>query len=280
MDRNRYNVNSPLKIICDGRPGTPRRPRGGALLLPVPGEAVRRIGGMRFTRGIRAWLSCRLAPEMPTETGRPERSVTRWIFEPYLPRSTGFGPVRSPLSGPACSPSRSRTATSPARHARPVRRGPGGGAWPIPWPSTTPKTAGGRRSGRAERRGRQLLPGATRRCHEHDRGQHLPVTVPPPATTLRPRRRLRHHPLEDELTEVSFSIRHAAVLELAGDEGWSSRHGDLPGLMREARASYDRTATFLRADFSMYIDGPVVRELDLPALRPAIPSTGPEAGSE
>lgn len=35
MDRNRYNVNSPLKIICDGRPGTPRRPRGaGSIASP------------------------------------------------------------------------------------------------------------------------------------------------------------------------------------------------------------------------------------------------------
>jgi len=42
--------------------------------------------------------------------GRPLRSVIRWIFEPFLPRSTGFGPVRSPLSRPACSPSQSGPA--------------------------------------------------------------------------------------------------------------------------------------------------------------------------
>lgn len=41
-----------------------------------------RIGGMPFTRGISAWLSCRFAPESPTDGGRPVRSVIRWIFEP------------------------------------------------------------------------------------------------------------------------------------------------------------------------------------------------------
>ncbi len=30
------------------------------------------------------------------ETGNPVRSVIKWIFEPFLPRSTGFGPVKSP----------------------------------------------------------------------------------------------------------------------------------------------------------------------------------------
>jgi beta-glucosidase len=42
------------------------------------------------------------------------------------------------LSGPACSPSRSRSGTSPARRGNRARRGPGGGASPTPWPSTTP----------------------------------------------------------------------------------------------------------------------------------------------
>lgn len=31
--------------------------------------------------------------------GRPPRSTTRWIFDPLLPRSVGFGPVSSPLWG-------------------------------------------------------------------------------------------------------------------------------------------------------------------------------------
>jgi hypothetical protein len=51
---------------------------------------------MPFTSGIRAWLSCVFAAEMPIDRGRPDRSVTKWIFDPYLPRSTGFGPVNYP----------------------------------------------------------------------------------------------------------------------------------------------------------------------------------------
>jgi hypothetical protein len=43
-----------------------------------------------------------LAPEMPMDRGSPVRSVIKWIFDPYLPRPTGFGPVSSPFSGPAC----------------------------------------------------------------------------------------------------------------------------------------------------------------------------------
>lgn len=83
---------------------------------------------------LQGWLSWRLAPDMPTEMGKPVRSVIRWIFEPFLPRSTGFGPVRSPLSGPACSPSRLHTSTSPGLRERRVRPAPGGAVWPRPAP--------------------------------------------------------------------------------------------------------------------------------------------------
>lgn len=38
-----------------------------------------------------------LAPEMPSDRGRPFLSVIRWIFDPFLPRSVGFGPVSGPL---------------------------------------------------------------------------------------------------------------------------------------------------------------------------------------
>ncbi len=108
-----------------------------------------------------------------------------------------------PFSGPACSPSRSRTATSPAHRGSRVRRGPGGAACPPGLRPLREPPVGGR-PGRAERRRRQLLPGTTRRGHEHDRGQHLPVAVPTPTTTLRPRRRLRHHPLE----QLPQLVRH------------------------------------------------------------------------
>src|SRR5687768_422226 len=50
---------------------------------------------------------------------------------------------RGTFSGPACSPSRSRTATSPARRGSRARPGPGGAAWPTPGPWSTRQTGGG-----------------------------------------------------------------------------------------------------------------------------------------
>ncbi|KND24031.1 hypothetical protein IQ60_35445 [Streptomyces europaeiscabiei] len=57
------------------------RRRGFAGLAPSPASGER-IGGMPFTSEIRAWLSCRLAPDIPTDMGSPDRSVIRPIFEP------------------------------------------------------------------------------------------------------------------------------------------------------------------------------------------------------
>jgi hypothetical protein len=37
------------------------------------------------------------AADTATDNGRLARSDSTWIFEPSLPRSTGFGPVRAPL---------------------------------------------------------------------------------------------------------------------------------------------------------------------------------------
>lgn len=142
-----------------------------------------RIGGIPFTSGIRAWLSWTLAPEMPTDKGRPVRSVIRWIFEPYLPRSTGFGPVRSPFSGPHVH--RVDRAPRPVQVAagaefvqdQAVELGPYPGLRPLGEPAV------GCRSGRPERRLRQLLPRAARGRHEHDRGQDLAVAVATPTAT-------------------------------------------------------------------------------------------------
>jgi hypothetical protein len=58
------------------------------------------MGGMPRTSGCRPRLSCVLAAEMPSDRGSPFRSVIRWIFDPFLPRSVGFGPVRGPLLSP------------------------------------------------------------------------------------------------------------------------------------------------------------------------------------
>lgn len=46
------------------------------------------------------------------------------------------------FSGPACSPSRSHSGTSPTRHGRRARRGPGGAASPTPWLSSIRRSAG------------------------------------------------------------------------------------------------------------------------------------------
>ncbi|GAA3573279.1 hypothetical protein GCM10022222_66990 [Amycolatopsis ultiminotia] len=37
-----------------------------------------------------------LAADTATDRGSPDRSDRTWIFEPLLPRSTGFGPVMDP----------------------------------------------------------------------------------------------------------------------------------------------------------------------------------------
>jgi hypothetical protein len=50
-----------------------------------------------------------VAALIATEIGRPDRSVMRWIFDPFLPRSTGFGPVSSP-------PLAARTLKEPIAH--------------------------------------------------------------------------------------------------------------------------------------------------------------------
>lgn len=49
-----------------------------------------------MTRALRAWLSWVLAAETATVKDSPARSDRAWIFEPGLPRSTGFGPVSPP----------------------------------------------------------------------------------------------------------------------------------------------------------------------------------------
>lgn len=159
---------------------------------------------MPRTSGSRAWLSCRLAPDIPTDRGSPVRSVIKWIFEPYLPRSTGFGPVRPPFQG--------SHVHRVDRAARPVQFTPGAEfvedqpMEPRPHPGFRPlgESPMSRGSRRSERGGRQLLPCAARGGHEHDRSQDLPVTVPAPAASLRSTRRLRHHALE----QLPQLIRH------------------------------------------------------------------------
>lgn len=97
---------------------------------------------------------------------------------------------------PSCSPSRSRSGTNRARRGHRVRRGPGGGAWPTPGPCSTRRTVGGL----SPPKGRTTPWAAAARYNPTwPRTRSRPVlhgAVPAPPTALRPRRRLRHHTLE------------------------------------------------------------------------------------
>ena len=123
--------------------------------------------------------------------------VLMWIFDPFLPRSTGFGPVRSPLWPPAAlteSIAHRDQSSSPRE----------------------PSASSGIRYSLAHTRA--ALHSANRRCtvcqdapkiggncrqvhlgggHKDDRRQdQVWSSAPPPSTPLRPCRRGRHHPLE------------------------------------------------------------------------------------
>ncbi len=150
---------------------------------------------MPFMRGIRPRPSRVLATGMPRDMSRRLRSVIRWIFDPHLSRSSEFGPVSGPLLPPAGSRNRSGNATSPAPPGaelvedQAVELGPHPRIGPLGEPAE-------RGHSRGAETGRQLVPGAARSGHEDDRGEHLPIPVPPPATALRALRGWWNHPLE------------------------------------------------------------------------------------
>jgi len=124
-----------------------------------------------------------VGPRDRPDRGSPARSVIRWIFDPFLPRSTGFGPVRSPLRGPACSPSRSRTATRQLTAGTELLQDQAVELRPDPSPGPLGERPVRGGSGGTEHR-RELGPGAAAGGHENDRGQHLAVAVSAPATAL------------------------------------------------------------------------------------------------
>lgn len=169
---------------------------------PAPGTN----GGMPRTRGSSPWLSCVFAAEIPIERGRPVRSVIKWIFEPFLPRSAGFGPVKSPL--------RRAHVHRVDRAPRPVQLASGAGFVQDQAVEFAPHTglaplgeaAVRSRPGRAEAR-RQLPPRAACRGHEHYGRRHLSVPIPASAPTLRPHRSGRHHPLE----QLPQRVRHQTL---------------------------------------------------------------------
>lgn len=84
------------------RSGCVARPR-----VPVP------VAGHRFGCGITA--SRVSAAEIPVVSGIPLAPGTTWIFDAFLPRSTGLRPVSDPPLSPECSPHRGSPHSSPAR---------------------------------------------------------------------------------------------------------------------------------------------------------------------
>ena len=65
-----------------------------------------RMAGTPMTRGRKARQSLVFAALMATARGSPAASEITWIFEPALPRSTGFGPVSEPPFSPGRWPHR------------------------------------------------------------------------------------------------------------------------------------------------------------------------------
>ncbi len=70
-----------------------RGPRGRTGESAAAGGSSDRRCVARWSRLAKTWT-----PPRPAET--TDRSVIKWIFDSYLPRSPGFGPVRFPFSGP------------------------------------------------------------------------------------------------------------------------------------------------------------------------------------
>jgi len=135
-------------------------------------------------------LSWVFAEVTAVTSGMPSASDKRWIFEPFLPRSTGLGPVREP-------------PFSPAR----VRREDGGGPAQVPTgtesvedlavefvedPGASPcgDAAVRGRDADPERR-RQMPPRAAAGEHVDDRDEHHPIIQGRPTAALRPGREAR-----------------------------------------------------------------------------------------
>lgn len=109
------------------------------------------------------------------EMGGPVRSVIKWIFDPSLPRSTGFGPVKPPFQGPhvhrvdrAPRPVQGATSAELVQDQA-VELAPHSGSAPLSEPPVSS------RPGRPEDRG-QLPPPAARRGHEHDGRKRSVIT--------------------------------------------------------------------------------------------------------
>jgi hypothetical protein len=147
---------------------------------------------------------------MPRDSGSPFRSVIRWIFDPGLPRSVGFGPVGGPFCGPQADGV--DRAPGPVQLVSRSEFVENHAVKPSPDPVAAPlgEPAVHRGPGRAEHR-RQLPPGAARRRHEDDRGQGFAVTGPAPPSALRTYHLSRWHHLPEQQPRL---VRHESLNEI------------------------------------------------------------------
>jgi hypothetical protein len=112
--------------------------------------------------GLRARLSCMFAPDTATASGMPWASDSTCSLLPFLPRSTGFGPVSDPPGG-RVDDRRGPVHLAPGpefvQH-RPVQPTPQAGLGPY-------REAAMRGGGRRAERRRQMPPGtaAGQRVH-------------------------------------------------------------------------------------------------------------------
>lgn len=87
-----------------------------------------RTAGMPRMSGLRAKLSCMFAPDTATASGMPWASDSTCSLLPFLPRSTGFGPVSDPRFWRERRPCRRSPRSSPPRPGPRVRPAPPGAA--------------------------------------------------------------------------------------------------------------------------------------------------------
>jgi hypothetical protein len=65
----------------------------------LPGLRRERMGDLPRTSGMRAWLSWRLAAEIPIDRRRPLRSTMRWISIRYCRGRSDSVPSAAPYEG-------------------------------------------------------------------------------------------------------------------------------------------------------------------------------------
>ena len=173
-----------------------------------PGTTLEPDGRYRPNQGLQGLtvVQVRTRDRRGEEIGSPVRSVIKWIFAPFLPRSTGCEPVRSPFESthvhrvdrtprPVEFSTEAEFIQDQAVQLRPH-------AGPPPLSGTSVRG----RSREAEDRW-EPGPSPAGGRHEDDRGQDLTVPVSAPPTTLRPDGCFGHHPLK----QLPQSVRHQTL---------------------------------------------------------------------